>query len=107
MVKNSSANAVDTGDAVLIPGSGRYPVVVSSTLAWEIPWTEEPGWAAVQRGCKELDMTGQACMPHGAWREGRKGEIQEFFFKAPSRDSHNPAVRVKNECFRFSHKHLV
>ena len=80
MVKNSSANAVDTGDAVLIPGSGRSPVVVSSTLAWEIPWTEEPGWAAVQRGCKELDMTGQACMAHGAWRQrGERVRSKNFF----------------------------
>ena len=42
VVKNSSANTVDTGDAGSIPGSGRSPVV-SSILAWEIPWTEKPG----------------------------------------------------------------
>ena len=37
----------ETGDKGLIPGSGRssgegngYP---SNILAWEIPWTEEPG----------------------------------------------------------------
>ena len=29
----------------------------SSILAWEIPWTEEPGWAPVHGGHKELDMT--------------------------------------------------
>ena len=27
-----------------------------SILAWEIPWTEEPGWATVH-GITELDMT--------------------------------------------------
>ena len=29
----------------------------SSILAWEIPWTEEPGRAAVHVVIKELDMT--------------------------------------------------
>ena len=46
MGKGSACNAGDTGDAGLIPGSGRslgeengnHP----STLAWEIPWTLEP-----------------------------------------------------------------
>ena len=44
MVKNSPANV---GDAGLILGSGRSPgggvATYSSTLAWRIPWTEEPG----------------------------------------------------------------
>ena len=35
------------GDARSIPGSGRYlweeVATHSSILAWEIPWTEEPG----------------------------------------------------------------
>ena len=43
-VKVSACNA---GDAGSIPGSGRSPekemATRSSTLAWEIPWTEEPG----------------------------------------------------------------
>ena len=47
MVKNPSANAVDTGDMSLVPGSGIYPgkEMASHTciLVWEIPWTEEPG----------------------------------------------------------------
>ena len=37
-------NAGDTGS---IPGSGRFPgaemVTHSNILAWEMPWTEEPG----------------------------------------------------------------
>ena len=47
VVKNLPVNAGDTRDAGLIPGSGRTPgggnATCSSILAWEIPWTEEPG----------------------------------------------------------------
>ena len=39
--------ACNAGDSGLIPGSGGSPgegnATHSSTLAWEIPWTEEPG----------------------------------------------------------------
>ena len=44
--KESACNAGETG---LIPGLGRSPgegnsnILHSSTLAWEIPWTEEDG----------------------------------------------------------------
>ena len=42
--KESACNAGDLG---LIPGLGRSPekemATHSSILAWEIPWTEEPG----------------------------------------------------------------
>ena len=41
MVRNPPANSGDTGDGGLIPGSGIS--THSSILAWEIPWTEEPG----------------------------------------------------------------
>ena len=44
VVKNPPANAGDMGS---IPGLGRSPEKGSgnppSMLAWEIPWTEEPG----------------------------------------------------------------
>ena len=43
MVKASAYNAGDPGS---IPGSGRSPgegATHSSTFAWKIPWTEEPG----------------------------------------------------------------
>jgi len=44
VVKNPPANAEDAGS---IPGSGRSPgkemATHSSSLAWEIPWTEGPG----------------------------------------------------------------
>ena len=47
MVKNLPANVGDIRDARLIPGSGRSPgddvAIHCSILAWEIPWTEEPG----------------------------------------------------------------
>ena len=49
VVKNlpTSASAGDVRDTGLIPGSGRSMekemAAHSSTLAWRIPWTEEPG----------------------------------------------------------------
>ena len=55
-VKNLPANAGDMGS---IPGSGRSPVEEngnqSSILAWEIPWTEEPGQLQSRGSLKELD----------------------------------------------------
>ena len=52
MVKNWPTNAGNLGS---IPGSGRSPRVeemaaYSSILAWEIPWTEEPGRSQHQTG---------------------------------------------------------
>ena len=47
LVKNQPASARDTRDFGSIPGSGRSPGggngTHSSILAWEIPWTKEPG----------------------------------------------------------------
>ena len=40
MAKNPPANAGDMG---LITGLRRSRATHSSILAWEIPWTEEPG----------------------------------------------------------------
>ena len=38
------ASAWNAGDLDLIPGSGRSPGERNgSTLAWKIPWREEPG----------------------------------------------------------------
>ena len=57
VVKNPPANA---GEAGLIPGSGRSLekelAAHSSVLAWEIPWTEEPGGLLSVRS-QESDMT--------------------------------------------------
>ena len=46
MVKNQSVNAGDLRNSGSIPGSERSPggmAIHFSILAWEIPWTEEPG----------------------------------------------------------------
>ena len=47
VVKNLPASAGDIRDVGSIPGLGRSPGegngTPSSILAWEIPWTEEPG----------------------------------------------------------------
>ena len=55
MVKNP-ADARGTGST---PGSGRSPGIEmathSSTLAWKIPWTEEPG------GLKSMGSQSQTC----------------------------------------------
>ena len=41
------ASVCNAGDPGSIPGSGRSPgegmATHSSTIAWKIPWTEEPG----------------------------------------------------------------
>ena len=36
------ASACNVGDLGSIPGSGRSPGEGNGTLAWKIPWTEEP-----------------------------------------------------------------
>ena len=47
MIKNPPANAGNTRDLGLTPGSGRSPRVGNGNPlqipAWRIPWTEEPG----------------------------------------------------------------
>ena len=47
MIKNPPVNAGNERDACLTPESGRSPGGGHSnhysTLAWRIPWTEEPG----------------------------------------------------------------
>ena len=44
---DSKASACNAGDLGSIPGSGnpleKEMAIHSSTLAWKIPWTEEPG----------------------------------------------------------------
>ena len=43
VVKSLPANAGDTRDVGLTPGSGRSPGVGKAwKIAWKIPWTEEP-----------------------------------------------------------------
>ena len=47
VVKNPSNNAGDTGDMSSLPGTGRSSGGRNGNplhyLAWNIPWTEEPG----------------------------------------------------------------
>ena len=44
---DSKVSVYDAGDPGLIPGLGRSPgegnAIHSRTIAWKIPWTEEPG----------------------------------------------------------------
>ena len=60
VVKNWPANAGDVRDVCLILGwedpLEKEMATHSSILAWEIPWTEEPG-GATGRGVAESDMT--------------------------------------------------
>ena len=53
-------SACNVGDPGSVPGLGRYLekgiATHTSTLAWRIPWTEEPN-GLQSWGCKELDMT--------------------------------------------------
>ena len=65
VLKNLPASVGDMRDLGLIPGSGRSPeggfpekemATNTSILAWESPWTEEPGELQLQ-GHKESDRT--------------------------------------------------
>ena len=61
VVNNPPANAGDMRTLDSIPGSGRSPggghtATHSSSLAWKIPWTEEPG-GLQSKGHKESDTT--------------------------------------------------
>jgi len=57
-VENPPANAADLGSILglkMSPGEGNGHH--SSILAWEIPWTEEPGGLYVVHGVTESDTT--------------------------------------------------
>ena len=55
MIKNSPANSETVGS---ILGSGRSSGEGNSNpLAWEIPWTEEPGTLQSMGLTRELDTT--------------------------------------------------
>ena len=57
---DGKVSACNAGDPGLIPGSGRslgeQMAIYSSTLAWKIPWMEEPD-RLQSMGCKELDTS--------------------------------------------------
>ena len=56
--KNSSRSARDAGDMDSIPGSGRSlekrMATHASILAWQTPWTEDPGRLTVHGVTKSL-----------------------------------------------------
>ena len=55
MAQTVKVSACNTGDPGSIPESGRSPGEGSGTLAWKIPWTEEPGGLQSM----ELQIVGQ------------------------------------------------
>ena len=57
VVKNPPAYEGAARDSGLIPGLGSWEVMAthSSILAWEIPWTEEPG--GLQSMGSQIDTT--------------------------------------------------
>ena len=58
VVKNPPANAGDVGSSLGWEDPlEREMVTHSSILAWEIPWTEEPGGLQSMGSQKESDMT--------------------------------------------------
>ena len=66
--------SASTGDVGSISGSGRSPAeemaTQSSFLAWEIPWTEEPGGLQSVES-RELNTTEyQACTHMLGWKRG-------------------------------------
>ena len=90
-LKNPPANARDAG---LIPGWGRSPGE-GSILAWEIPWTEEPGRLqpmGLRKGWTQLsDQTATACKknvsitPFISHPMVKKLISTEYFFPEPPR----------------------
>ena len=78
VVKNPSANAGDIRDMGLISGSGRSSLegemaTHSCTLAWRIPWTEEPAGYSPQ-GHRESDLT-EGLSPHTCMQRWAEGSI--------------------------------
>ena len=79
VVKSLPANAGDIGDAISIPGSGRSPeegmATHSSILAWEIPWTEEPGWLlyGVTQSRTQLERLSMHALSNFSWAEEHGG----------------------------------
>ena len=85
VIKNLSASAGDARDSVLIPGLGRSlgeeMATHSNTLAWKIPWTEEPG---------RLQSTGSLRVGHNQetslsllCTEGNGNQLQYFCLENP------------------------
>ena len=72
MVKSLPANAGDSRDMGLIPGSGRSPeegmATHSSILAWKILWTEETGGVQSSGSQRvELQLRQLSTHVHALW----------------------------------------
>ena len=86
VIKTLPANAGVSGDAGLIPGSGRSPGEGKSNpfqfhfhfhyiMAWEIPWTEEPGGLQSMESQSQIRLSNWACT--------RKGYLSCHFWHPP------------------------
>ena len=65
MVKNLSAVQESLAQSLLLENPLEKGMAThSSTLAWRIPWTEEPGGLHSPWGCKEWDMTERLTHAH-------------------------------------------
>ena len=104
----NSAPTCNAGVAGSIPGLGRSPGGImathSSILAWEIPWTEEPGglqsmgMQRVGHNCSNLARTAHRYEKRqgqnvDSWREKRH-TIFTYIFSAPSMKSGNESKPI-------------
>ena len=92
MVKNVSANAGDSRDADLIPGSGRSPRVRDGNPLQYSCWENSMGrrvWRAMVHGVSESNTTEHASMHPSIGKESRRiltvvSSQQEHFSLAPT-----------------------
>ena len=77
-VKNSPANAGNTGEVGSIPGSGRSSGEENGNLLWNSflgsPMNRRAWWATIHGGHKESDATEHACIMQLTEKERRKEE---------------------------------
>ena len=68
MVKDPPPNAGDLRDMGSIPGPGKSPRGGHGNplLAWEIPWTEEPGRLLHRVAKSQMQLSTHVCVHPGA-----------------------------------------
>ena len=80
MVKNAPAKAEDVGS---IPGWGdpmeKEMEVPSSILAWEIPWTEEPG-GLQSMGLQRVRLSEHKCMNSSIGQHSPNHNTSSLFY---------------------------
>ena len=88
-------SAYNAGDRGLIPGSGRSPekemTTHSSTLAWKIPWMEEPGGLqsmGLQSWIQLSDFTFSTLLLTYAYMPALPASQGVFPASTPGMDSH-------------------